>query len=46
MEEERDAKIYRLWHEEKMTFAGIGRRYGLSRERVRQICMREHEKRV
>jgi|TARA_E500000318_G_scaffold92962_1_gene91869 DNA-directed RNA polymerase sigma subunit (sigma70/sigma32) len=34
---ERDAEIYRLYDEMKMTFTAIGKRYGISRERVRQI---------
>lgn len=33
----RNETIYRLWAVNKMTMAAIGRRYSLSRERVRQI---------
>tara|TARA_R110000796_G_scaffold96823_1_gene203472 strand:+ start:2916 stop:3059 length:144 start_codon:yes stop_codon:yes gene_type:complete len=34
---ERNAEIYRLRTEEHMTLAAIGRRYGVTRERIRQI---------
>lgn len=33
----RNLHIYELYHENHMTMAAIGRRVGLSRERVRQI---------
>jgi len=34
---ERNAEIYRLRIVEKMTLAAIGLRYGVTRERIRQI---------
>jgi len=34
---ERNAEIYRLRVQEKMTLAAIGLKYGLTRERIRQI---------
>lgn len=33
----RNREIYNLWFHKRMTFAAIGIRYGLSRERIRQI---------
>ena len=33
----RNRKIYEAWSEKRMTFTAIGRIYGLSRERIRQI---------
>lgn len=38
----RNIHIYALYHENHMTMAAIGRRVGLSRERVRQI-LRQYE---
>jgi DNA-directed RNA polymerase sigma subunit (sigma70/sigma32) len=38
---ERDAEILRLWKEELMTLAAIGRKYGLSRERIRVIVAKQ-----
>jgi len=38
----RNIHIYELYHENHMTMAAIGRRVGLSRERVRQI-VRQYE---
>ncbi len=38
----RNIHIYELYHENHMTMAAIGRRVGLSRERVRQI-IRQYE---
>jgi len=42
----RDAEILRLWKEELMTLAAIGRKYGLSRERVRVIVAKQRAKNV
>lgn len=33
----RNRKIYEAWSKQRMTFTAIGRIYGLSRERIRQI---------
>jgi len=33
----RNREIFNLWFHKRMTFAAIGKRYGLSRERIRQI---------
>ena len=41
---DRNQTIYLLWRDEHMTFAGIGRRFGLSRERIRQIVQKENTK--
>lgn len=38
--EQRDRKMFALYTEHKMTLAAIGRLYGLSRERIRQIVGR------
>lgn len=38
--EQRDRKMFALYTEQKMTLAAIGRLYGLSRERIRQIVNR------
>jgi DNA-directed RNA polymerase sigma subunit (sigma70/sigma32) len=43
---ERDAEMLRLWKEELMTLSAIGRKYGLSRERVRQIVNKQRTKNV
>lgn len=43
---ERDAEMLRLWKEELMTLSAIGRKYGLSRERVRQIVKKQRTKNV
>mgnify|MGYP003624825991 FL=1 len=43
---DRNRMIYLLWRDEHMTFAGIGRRFGLTRERIRQIVLKEKEKNV
>lgn len=43
---DRNRMIYLLWRDEQMTFAGIGRRFGLTRERIRQIVLKEKEKNV
>ena len=37
---DRNAEIYRMRHDEDMTFTAIGERLGLSRERVRQVYER------
>ena len=37
---DRNNEIFRLWNEDRMTFAAIGNRYNLTRERVRQIVKR------
>jgi len=34
---ERNQEIYNLWVNQRMTFSGIGLRYNLTRERIRQI---------
>lgn len=39
-ESARNLEIYRLRKEERMTLEAIGRRFGLSRERVRQLVKR------
>ena len=44
MSNERNQKIYELRTEYKMTLAAIGRRFNISRERVRQIVRAEHWK--
>ena len=33
----RNRKIYEAWSKQRMTFTAIGRIYGLTRERIRQI---------
>ena len=33
----RNQEIFNLWSKKHMTFTAIGLRYGLSRERIRQI---------
>jgi DNA-directed RNA polymerase sigma subunit (sigma70/sigma32) len=37
MDKERAKEMYRLHHDETLTLAEVGREYGISRERVRQI---------
>jgi|TARA_R110002110_G_scaffold1339_4_gene5597 DNA-directed RNA polymerase sigma subunit (sigma70/sigma32) len=43
---ERDEEILRLWKEELMTLSAIGKKYGLTRERVRQIVAKQRAKNV
>lgn len=42
----RDQEIFALWSVQKMTFAAIGRRFELSRERIRQIVRKQQSGRV
>lgn len=40
----RDAEALRLWRDEGLTLVAIAARFGISRERVRQIRNRELER--
>ena len=42
----RDQEIFDLWSVQKMTFAAIGRRFKLTRERIRQIVRKQQSGRV
>lgn len=42
----RNREIYLLWFDRRMTFTAIGIRYGLSRERIRQIVRQVEAKHV
>lgn len=43
---ERNAKIYNEWNINGRSFADIGREYGLSRDRIREIVKAEGRKRA
>lgn len=43
---ERNAKIYNEWATRGRSFADIGREYGLSRDRIREIVKREGKRRA